>query len=139
MSSEKKTGERSRFEMKKRILVIDDNEDLRHVTRVFLEQAGMEVLESKNNKETLQICSQQQVHLLVMDVFLGNELSLDAALEMAKDPAYYGRPKIIAVSGTIGGELIKSKSFLVENHIDCFLKKPFHFNELVDKINELLQ
>lgn len=125
--------------MKKRILVIDDNEDLRHVTRVFLEQAGMEVLEAESNKETLKICAHEQPHLLVMDIYLGSELSLDAAVEIAKDPEYYGKPKIIAVSGTIGGELIKSKSFLEENHIDCFLKKPFDFNELIDKINEFLQ
>ena len=124
--------------MKKRILVIDDNDDLRHVTRVFLEEAGMEVLEAASNKETLRICAHEQPHLLVMDIYLGNELSLDAAVEIFKDPQLYGRPKIIAVSGTIGGELIKSKAFLAENHIDYFLKKPFDFNELVDKINEFL-
>lgn len=125
--------------MNKRVLVIDDNEDLRHVTRVFLEQAGMEVFEAGSNKETLNVCAHEQPHLLIMDIYLGSELSLDAAVEISRDPEYYGKPKIIAVSGTIGGELIKSQAFLDENHIDCFLKKPFDFNVLIDKINELLQ
>ena len=125
--------------MKKRILIVEDNHDLRRVVKIFLEESGFETIEAESIKEALKKCAHEQPHLIILDLYLTNELGLDVSSEIAKDPAYYGIPKIIAVSGTVGGELVKTSDFRKQYNIDMFIKKPFDLSELVSGIKLLLQ
>lgn len=125
--------------MKKRILIVDDNEDLRRVIKIYFSEAGYDIFEAANIKDALKTCSGEQPHLILLDFYLTGEFGLDIAHTIADDPAYYGCPKIIGISGTIGGEMVKSEDFRKQNKIDCFIKKPFDFNELINKVKQILK
>ncbi|EKD28462.1 MAG: two-component system regulatory protein, OmpR family [uncultured bacterium] len=124
--------------MKKRVLIVEDIEDLRKILRTFLEEEGFEVYEASNCADALKICANFQPHILILDVYLQGELGIDIAATVARDRSYYGSPKVIAVSGTIGGAWVQSEEFMKENNIDVFMKKPINYIDLMATVKSLL-
>ncbi len=53
-----------------RILVVDDEPDLRSVLRFGLEAAGFEVLEASDGEQGLQVACDQLPDLIVLDLML---------------------------------------------------------------------
>ena len=53
---------------KKKILVVDDNEDNREIFAFRLEQLGFEVLVASNGKEAIETASQAKPDLIFMDL-----------------------------------------------------------------------
>jgi len=75
-----------------RILIVDDEPDLRGIVRLILELAGHEVVEAHHGAAALQRLAEQRVDLLITDVMMpvmsGSELidRLRADPEHAKLP-----------------------------------------------------
>ena len=124
--------------MKKRVLIVEDYVGFRKVLKDFLETQNMEVSEASSLKDALKLCSFQFFHLILLDIYLGGELGLDLALTISKDILLYGKPRIIVMSGSLGGEIVKTSDFKEEYSIDLFLKKPFELADLKFHINQLL-
>ena len=56
-----------------KILVVDDDPNIRELIKVFLEEAGMEeVLEASDGVEALSVMEQVSVDLVVMDIMMPN-------------------------------------------------------------------
>jgi DNA-binding NarL/FixJ family response regulator len=61
-----------------RILIVDDNENLRKRTRDFLiAHTDSEVLEAENGADTFAIIHNRKPDLILMDIRLGNENGLE--------------------------------------------------------------
>lgn len=56
--------------MDQKILVVDDEKDLRSVLKLYLENAGFEVLESENGKSALKILEREKIHLMILDIMM---------------------------------------------------------------------
>ena len=56
-----------------KILVVDDDPNIRELIKVFLEEAGMEgVFEASDGVEALSVMEQTSVDLVVMDIMMPN-------------------------------------------------------------------
>ena len=56
-----------------KILVVDDDPNIRELIKVFLEEAGMEeVMEASDGVEALSVMEQVSVDLVVMDIMMPN-------------------------------------------------------------------
>jgi len=55
---------------KKKILVIDDDDDIRESIRVALELAGYSVVEAMNGVKGLKIFLEEKIDLIVLDLFM---------------------------------------------------------------------
>jgi CheY-like chemotaxis protein len=115
------------------ILVVEDEDMVRGLTRTVLEASGYTVLEARNGREGLAICETHQgpIDLLLSDVVMpelgGRELA-EQAIKL--------RPnlKIVFVSGHTQDVILKEG---VENGA-AFLQKPFTPAGLAQKVRETL-
>ncbi len=83
-----------------RILVVDDDQDVREMLRQMLERAGYGVSIATNGPEALAEYRGAPADLIVTDIVMPEKEGLETILELRKD---FPEVKIIAISG--GGRL----------------------------------
>ena len=119
----------------KRILVIDDEDQVRKVIRHMLERAGYATIEAKDGEIGLRLHRKQPADLIITDIFMPEKEGLETIREILRD---FPDAKIIAISG---GGLTGALSYL--NLAKSFgalrtLAKPFNRRELLTVVRELL-
>ncbi len=119
----------------KRVLVMDDDRNMRDIIRLFLEKAGYEVLEAADGAEGLRLCSDGSVDLAIVDIFMPEKDGLEVMGELRNRAV--GTP-VLAISG--GGS---SQMPEMLNHATAFgakdiLPKPFSEGELVAAVERLV-
>ena len=77
-----------------KILVIDDDEDVRSLIRNFLEPDGHTILEAGNGDEGLRQHSQDPAEIIISDVFMPEKDGLQVIRTLAKSGV-----RMIAISG----------------------------------------
>ncbi len=83
-----------------RILVIEDEIQVRRLTRQMLELEGFEVLEAGDGDTGLQMFAENSIDLVITDIIMPGKEGIETILELKQK-----RPdiKIIAISG--GGRI----------------------------------
>jgi two-component system, chemotaxis family, chemotaxis protein CheY len=118
-----------------RILIIDDDRDIRHPLRLALENAGHDVLEAQDGTEGLKFWVDRGADLVITDVHMPEKDGLEVVRELT---ALYPAVKIIALSG---GDSTGNFNSLSDAKLFGALRtlpKPFRHAELLSAINELL-
>ena len=114
------------------LLLVEDEDVLRNVCRVYLESKGYTVLEAGNAKAAMKILQNDDrpIHLLITDIVMPGL----GGLELAKS-ALELRPAlaVILVSGYTDRELNRKAIGFGE-----FLQKPFSFDALARTVRSLL-
>jgi len=117
--------------MKKKILIVDDEEGLRNLYREELKDEGYEVLTAKNGKEALQKLEKEKPNLIVLDIVMPKMDGMEAL----------GR--IIGKDKNIPVILHTSHPSYQEDFMswaaDAYLLKSDDLTELKRKIRELLE
>lgn len=118
-----------------RILLIDDNEDLRVVLRLALVHLGHIVIEARNGKEGLELFPQAGADLVITDLVMPDGDGIEVLQELRKKEAPV---KIIAITG--GGRTRSDDSLKLARELGAakVLAKPFSYAALTLAINELL-
>ena len=118
-------------DMKKRILVVDDEISIRMGIREFAEYQGYDVTGAANGREALELCRQQDFDLIIMDIMMPEMDGYEAyrRIREIKDiPALMLSAK--------GEEYDKLQGF--EAGIDDYVVKPFSIKELMARVNVIL-
>ena len=58
--------------MKHKIMVVDDAAELRDVLRLYLENAGYEVVEAVNGFDALKCLESHNIDLMILDIMMPN-------------------------------------------------------------------
>ncbi|TMH60895.1 MAG: response regulator [Betaproteobacteria bacterium] len=120
-----------------RILVIDDEEDLRVLVRQALESDGHEVIPATNGAEGLALQRKRPADLVITDIFMPEADGIETIHEIKKD---FPRVKVIAMSG--GGRASSMLQSVLTTAsalgIDAFLRKPFDFSTLLQSVRQVL-
>ena len=66
-----------------RLLVVDDEGDIRHLYAAELEDAGYEVFTAGNRAEALNCVRNQPIDLIILDIKLDQESGLDLLQQLA--------------------------------------------------------
>jgi len=117
-----------------RVLIIDDEEQIREVLRTVLERVGYEVSEASNGVEGIQIYREHDIDLVVTDIIMPEKGGIDTIMDLRRD---YPDVKIIAVSG---GGMCGDVSYLdmaIGVGADRAIGKPFVLDEFLEAVNEL--
>jgi DNA-binding NtrC family response regulator len=118
-----------------RILIIDDEEDIRLTVRLALESMGHEVTEAVNGNEGLSRFSAEKNDLVITDILMPDKEGIETIIELRKM-----RPdlKIIVMSG--GGRI--NATHVLETAkgfgADFALKKPFSIDALCSTVDSCL-
>ena len=115
-----------------KILVVDDDPDMRETVRAILEREAYSVTDVATGSEMLAELNRQDTDLIVLDLMLANEngLSLAQEIRSASDLP------IIILSGK--NDLI-DKIVGLEVGADDYITKPFHPRELTARVRSLLR
>lgn len=116
-----------------RILVIDDEPDIRRLLRLALEEAGYEVWEAQEGEDGLAIARQKECDLAIVDLFMPGKEGLETILALRRDMPQI---KLIAMSGGSGHTdmLPAARSF----GADQTIHKPYELDTLLTSIAALL-
>jgi CheY-like chemotaxis protein len=119
-----------------RILVIDDEENVRTLFALVLERAGHDVVGAANGAEGLGIQRETPADLVVTDLVMPEKEGLETITELRRE---YPALKILAVSG--GGRNQPRDYLRTAGHLgaDRTLAKPVNLAEFVDVVTELLE
>ena len=126
--------------MPKRILVVDDDVDIRETLQVILKSAGYEVIQAADGKEAEAKLQKEPIDLAILDVMMESDTrGFHLAYTIRQDPKLKNLPVIMltGVEEKSGLKLEPEKAgdFLPVN---AFLRKPVDAKELKAKIAELL-
>ena len=131
--------------MAKKILIIDDEKDVRIVLREVLQRAGYEALVAADAREGLDKLADEGIDLVITDVIMPG---MDGVATVEKIREGYPDVPIIVISG--GGNVapmdyepgaISTSAYLASATnagADRTLTKPFERQELVKVVDELL-
>ena len=117
--------------MKKRILVVEDDQGLRNLYQEELEEEGYEVLTANNGKEAIRILEREGADLIVLDIVMPQMDGMEALGRiMGKDKTI---PIILHTSHPNYQEEFMSWA------ADAFVLKSTDLRELKKKIRVLLE
>lgn len=117
-----------------RILVIDDEEQIREVLRTVLERVGYDVAEAENGAQGIDIYASKEFDLVVTDIIMPEKGGIDTIMDLRRD---YPDCKIIAISG---GGMCGEVSYLdmaIGVGADRAIGKPFVLDEFLDAVRDL--
>jgi len=118
-----------------RILVIDDDEQMRVLLQQAMQWAGFEVVAAENGRQGQQLFEEQPADLIITDLIMPEQEGLETIRILKQE---YPTVKIIAISG---GGRIGPEAYLpaaMELGADRIFTKPFDVKELISAVQELL-
>jgi CheY-like chemotaxis protein len=119
-----------------RVLVIDDNKDLRELIGITLEANGYAVDLACDGQEGLQAQRARPADVVITDIFMPNQDGIETIAQFRKE---YPGLKLIAMSGD--AKLVKHSAHLLavsEMGTHGVLPKPFDEEDLLRAIREAL-
>jgi len=118
-----------------RILIVDDEPDLRSVLRFGLEAAGFQVLEAADGEQGLQMTCDLRPDLVVLDLMLPRMDGYKVCRALKFDDRYRQIP--IFILSARSGET--DRRLAMDLGADAFVTKPYDMKDLLGRIGERLQ
>ncbi|MBX3226901.1 MAG: response regulator [Labilithrix sp.] len=120
----------------KRILVVDDEEDIRKLVRRLLTDRGHRVIEADRGLIALRLVKEETPDLILLDAMLPEVHGFDIARRI-KGSAKYGGIPILMMSAVYRGWRI-AEDLKANYGIEDYIEKPFRIAELMQKVDTLL-
>ena len=117
----------------KRILVVDDEEQIRTMLTYMLELEGYTVFSAKNGEEGLDLVGRLAFDLVITDMIMRVKDGLKFIMELVKD---YPNLKILAISG--GGAIKAERYLTMAGYLGdiATLEKPFKQDVLLELVRK---
>ena len=119
----------------KKILIVDDQKEVRELVEVTLNIGDYEISQAENGEKALEIARSELPNLILLDVQMPGELDgFDVCETLKKDPETSGITIIMLTA--MGQEIDKKRGDKVG--CDGYYTKPFSPLELMNKVEEIL-
>ncbi|WP_066872487.1 response regulator transcription factor [Clostridium mediterraneense] len=115
-----------------KILVVDDDNHIRELIKVFLENSAYEVEGASNGQEALEKVYESKIDLAIVDVMMPKVNGLDLCKEIRKD---YDFPILMLTAKGETQDIVKGFGA----GVDDYMSKPFDLEELDVRIKALLK
>ena len=117
--------------MSKKVLVVDDEADVRKFLTAVLEKHGYETLTAENGAKALEVAAQEKPDLVILDLQMPHETGTGFYRKFSRGKEYEDTP-VIVVSGLAGRELAVKKPAAV-------FDKPIDPEEFIAAVRKALQ
>jgi CheY-like chemotaxis protein len=119
-----------------RVLVIDDNPDIRALLREAFELHGYDVEVAHNGRVGLRLMREQAIDVVITDIFMPEQDGIETILELRRD---FPDVKIVAMSG--GGTTGNLTYLPAAQQLGAVhsVAKPFDCLAMVATVGELLR
>jgi len=116
--------------MSKKVLVVDDEEDVRTFLTAVLRRHGYETLTAADGGEALEVARQEKPDLIILDLQMPHETGTGFYRKFSRGKEYENTP-VIVVSGLAGRELAVRKPVAV-------FDKPIDPDEFIAAVEKAL-
>jgi twitching motility two-component system response regulator PilH len=129
--------------MGKKILVVDDDPDVRMFNTTVVEECGHTPLEAANGEEGLKILKKEKPDLVILDVLMPKQSGIRLYRELKTNKSLKGIP-VVMLSGIAKRTFLRSQKALTEfggeavPEPEIYLEKPVEPEELAETINNIL-
>ncbi len=116
-----------------KILIIDDDEIIRELFRMWLERAGYEVYDAADGREGMEIQEKTPVDMLICDLIMPVQEGIET-ITLFRDK--FPEISIIAISG--GGKIAPGSYLTIAEHLGAWkvFTKPVDMIQLMKDIEE---
>src|SRR5829696_3922669 len=121
--------------MEKRVLVIDDNTDLRENTAEILDLAGFKTFTAENGKRGVEVATREKPDVIVCDIMMPELDGYGVLHLLRKNPDTQNIPFIFLTAKTERGDFRKG----MEMGADDYVTKPFDDIELLNAVEVRLK
>jgi CheY-like chemotaxis protein len=130
--------------MAKKVLVVDDELDMRIFITTLLETSGYKPLSAVDGKEGLEIARRNKPKLVILDVMMPNESGINLYRELKNDPELKNIPVIMLTA-------LSKKTFFHSQRVldeykgekvpepEAYIEKPPEPDELLEAIQNALE
>lgn len=119
----------------KKILVIDDEEDMQKLLKIRLEQESFTVVAASDGEEGFKAAETEMPDLILLDIMMPKVDGYSCLKEIRR----IQKTKDIPVLMLSGKEEEKVRDLFAFQKISGYLEKPFELDNLVAKIKEILK
>ena len=117
------------------VLCADDDEDILSLVSLRLQRAGFQVATAADGEEAMQVARDRRPALAVLDVMMPKRTGYEVLAELRGDEALRGIKVILLSARVQEGDVARG----MEAGADAYLVKPFRAQDLVSKVEELLE
>jgi CheY-like chemotaxis protein len=115
----------------KRILIVDDSQDLTHVIADFLSMYGYQVQTARDGYDALERMNDQQIQIVVSDIHMPR---MDGFTLMGEIKTRYPKVPIVLITGF---SIVEAQKMAFERGADAFVAKPFKLKDLKSVIESI--
>ncbi len=119
---------------KKRVLVVDDDQDLIKMLKLRLEAEGFEFMSAEDGETMLKVMNTKKPDVVVLDIMLPRVDGYTALREMRKKEEFKDIPVIVLSAK----EKRKVGDLFALEEIAFFVEKPYETRDLMQKIKSAI-
>ncbi len=121
----------------KRVLVVDDNEDIRNLLSLVLQKEGFEVFLAADGTEAILIIKSNELDLVLLDVMMPVLSGLDILkiIRENKDKKINGIPVMMITAASTIADIDAA----IEAGANSYIVKPFRNENLMQKITAIFE
>lgn len=121
----------------KRILVIDDNSDIRNLIQIIFEKAGRQVIHGVDGASGLAEFQSKRPHLVLLDATMPGISGLDVLKAIRNDPdeELRGVPVMMLTANSAEEDIAQA----YELGASAYLVKPFKKEKILNEVDQMLQ
>lgn len=121
--------------MAKKILVVDDEENIRNIVKFNLEKAGYQVVMAQDGMDALQKVALDIPDLIVCDVMMPKLDGMGVLKKLKENPATENIPVILLTAKGSQQDVLEGWKGGVHN----YLVKPFKAQELISTVKAIFE
>ena len=121
--------------VQKKVLVVEDEPDIRELLRFNLEQDGFQVLEADEGELALALVRRERPALVLLDVMLPGMSGLDVCRALRQEEETAQVPIVILTAKTAESDKVVG----LEMGADDYVTKPFSPRELLARVRAVLR
>jgi DNA-binding response OmpR family regulator len=118
--------------MSKKILIVDDDMEIRKVIGIYLENEGFEILKAENGEQALKLISENEIHLVILDVMMQGMDGTEVCMKIRENSIM----PIIFLSAK-SEDLDKIQG--LASGADDYITKPFNAMELIARVKSQIR
>ena len=128
--------------MLNRILVVDDDPDVREALKIILEQSGYQVITARNGIEGLTSLKVDQPDLMILDLLMP-KMDGFSVLKEIESPRWLGSKDIPVIVLTAVREEASRRRYELETGVEMsaadYVEKPINPDILVERVERLIR
>jgi len=133
MAVELERQERAQARMTRKLLLVEDDREIRTLITIVLRKEPLRILEAINGIETLERVTREKFDLIMLDVLLPGIDGFEVLRRIRTDSPNILTPVLILTSMTQGDDVLRGYSLGATR----YMKKPFEPTELVAQVRHL--